>query len=132
MAGRAVRGLIAGASLAVALGAAADAPSPRTVNDAVFTKDQAREGKRLYRQHCQMCHDRRYFEPVLRSWDGRTLGMLFETMSSTMPQTNPGMLPRENYVDILAYILDENDYPDGESELDYRGGELDGIVIAQP
>jgi len=132
MAGRAVRGLIAGASLAVALGAAADAPSQRTVNDAVFTKDQAREGKRLYRQHCQMCHDRRYFEPVLRSWDGRTLGMLFETMSSTMPQTNPGMLPRENYVDILAYILEENDYPDGESELDYRGGELDGIVIAQP
>jgi hypothetical protein len=79
-----------------------------------------------------MCHDRRYFEPVLRSWDGRTLGMLFETMSSTMPQTNPGMLPRSTYVDILAYILDENDYPDGESELDYRGGELDGIVIAQP
>lgn len=132
MAGRAVRGLIAGASLVVALGAAADAPSQRTVNDAVFTKDQARKGKRLYRQHCQMCHDRRYFEPVLRSWDGRTLGMLFETMSSTMPQTNPGMLPRSTYVDILAYILDENDYPDGESELDYRGGELDGIVIAQP
>ncbi|MEE4360614.1 MAG: c-type cytochrome [Pseudomonadales bacterium] len=109
-----------------------EAAGARTVNDAVYTKSQARDGKRLFRDNCQMCHDRKYFGPVLRAWDGRTVGMLFQTMSSTMPMDNPGALMREDYVNILAYILDENGYPDGEAELDFRGGVLDGIVIAQP
>jgi hypothetical protein len=47
-----------------------------------------------------------------------------------MPETNPGALPRKDYVDILAYILSLSRYPAGDAELDYKDGVLDEIVIS--
>ena len=34
-----------------------------------------------------------------------------------MPYDNPGGLPEQTYVDIIAYVLNMNDFPAGESEL---------------
>jgi hypothetical protein len=50
-------------------------------------------------------------------------------MSASMPQSNPGSLPRNEYVDILAYILSLNRYPAGDNELTYEDGTLDEIAI---
>lgn len=105
---------------------------PRTINDQVYTEAQAEVGKELYEEHCIACHDTRYFRPVLKAWNGQSLGLLFEMMSGSMPQSNPGALPRQDYVDILAYILSLNRYPAGGTALDYRNGELDKILIAEP
>ena len=113
--------------LVAAAGAAAD---PRTINDSVYTDDQAEAGEKLYAQHCLTCHDKKYFRPVLKAWEGQPLGLLYTVMSASMPESNPGALPRKDYVDILAYILSLNRYPAGESELDYTDGVLDGIVIS--
>jgi len=113
--------------LVAAAGAAAD---PRTINDSVYTDDQAEAGEKLYAQHCLTCHDKKYFRPVLKAWEGQPLGLLYTVMSASMPESNPGALPRKDYVDILAYILSLNRYPAGESELDYKDGVLDGIVIS--
>jgi cytochrome c len=103
---------------------------PRTVNDGVYTREQAKVGEQLYAAQCIACHDKKYFRPVFKTWDGRTLGLLFTVMSTSMPESNPGALPRKEYVDILAYILKLNRYKDGESELDYQNGALDEITIA--
>lgn len=102
---------------------------PRTTNDAVYTAEQAATGERLYRQHCLQCHDRRYFRPVLARWEGQPLALLYSVMSASMPESNPGALPRKDYVDILAYILSLSRYPSGAEPLDFRGGALDAIVI---
>ena len=100
-----------------------------SINDGVYSKAQAKIGAKLYKINCLMCHDKKYFRPVLETWSGRTLGMLYETMSTTMPETNPAGLRQQNYVDILAYILSLSKYPVGESALEYKSNALDNITI---
>lgn len=102
---------------------------PLSTNSGVYTKEQAKKGAKLYKTNCLICHDKKYFKPVLKTWEGRTLEMLYETMSTTMPETNPAGLPRQDYVDILAYILSLSKYPVGESKLDYRNKALVSIKI---
>jgi len=113
-----------GLCLAVAASAA-----PQTINDNVYTKDQAKIGKQLYQDNCIACHDKKYFRPVLRAWDGQPLSVLFAVMSASMPESNPGSLPEKDYVDILAYILSLSRYPAGDTRLDHTKNALDEITI---
>jgi len=103
---------------------------PRTVNDAVYTKAQAKVGEQLYKEHCLLCHDKKYFRPVLKRWDSQPLGILFTVMSTSMPESNPGFLNEKEYVDILAYILSLSRYAPGDTELDYENGALNDLVVA--
>lgn len=114
--------------LTAALSTAAFA-DPRTIADGVYTEEQAESGEQLYATHCLTCHDKRYFRPVLKRWQGQPLGMLYLIMSASMPESNPASLREEEYVDILAYVLSLSRYPAGESELDYRDGALDAITV---
>ncbi|MFQ6004834.1 MAG: c-type cytochrome [Woeseia sp.] len=107
------------------------AAEPRTINDAVYSKAQAEIGERLYKEYCLACHDRKYFRPVLKAWDGQPLELFFMAMSSSMPQGNPGSLRDKEYIDILAYILSLSRYRAGDAELDYRDGGLNEILIAK-
>ncbi len=103
---------------------------PRTINDAIYSKAQAEIGAQLYKEHCLICHDKKYFRPVLKAWDGRSLEVFFTVMSASMPESNPGALLEKEYVDILAYILSLGRYPAGDTELDYKDGALNEITIA--
>ena len=114
--------------LAIAGSAAAE---QRTTNDAVYSKEQAKIGEQLYKDHCLMCHDKKYFRPVFKAWDGQSLGIMFTVMSASMPESNPGALPLQNYVDILAYILSLNRYKSGDTALSNENGALNEITIAQ-
>jgi cytochrome c len=114
-------------SLLVCMATSADS---RTVNDAVYSKAQAKVGEKLYAAHCLLCHDKKYFRPVLKRWEGQTLSILFTVMSTSMPESNPGFLREKEYVDILAYILSLSRYAPGDTELDYQDGALDKIAVA--
>jgi mono/diheme cytochrome c family protein len=103
---------------------------PRTVNDAVYSKAQAKIGEKLYADNCLLCHDKKYFRPVLKRWEGQSLSVLFTVMSTTMPESNPGFLTEKEYVDILAYILSLSRYAPGETELDHQNGALDEVMVA--
>ena len=102
----------------------------RTLNDAVYSKAQAKVGEKLYADHCLLCHDKKYFRPVLKRWEGQSLSILFTVMSTSMPESNPGFLREKEYVDILAYILSLSRYAPGDTELDYQNGALDEIAVA--
>lgn len=115
------------AGLLICAGVSAE---PRTVNDGVFTKEQAKVGEQLYAEHCMLCHDKKYFRPVLKRWDSQPLGIIFTVMSTSMPETNPGFLYEKEYVDILAYILSLSRYAPGDTELDYENGALNEITVA--
>ena len=60
--------VILGSGLSAVAGA-----DPRTVNDAIYSEDQADSGEQLYKDHCLTCHDKKYFRPVLKRWDGQQL-----------------------------------------------------------
>ncbi len=101
-----------------------------TTNDAIYSKQQAKAGEQLYKDNCLLCHDKKYFRPVFVAWQGKTLGTMYTVMNTSMPQTNPGVLPLKDYVDILAYILSLNRYPAGSRPLSNDNNELDSITIA--
>ena len=117
--------------LCMALGDTAGLAEPRTINDGVFTEDQVERGEELYKTHCLTCHDDRYFRPVLRRWEGQPLGVLYMVMITSMPESNPGALPLEEYADILAYILSLSRYDAGDSELPSTPEALNDITIAK-
>jgi cytochrome c len=119
-------GLMAVALLTICSVVSAD---PRTVNDGVFTKDQAKVGEALYKDQCLLCHDKKYFRPVLKRWEGQPINVLYTVMSTSMPESNPGFLSEKEYVDILAYILSLSRYAAGDSELDYKDGALNDLVV---
>lgn len=114
--------------ICIAIWANAGAES-RTVNDGVFTKDQAKIGEALYAEHCILCHDKKYFRPVLKRWEGLPINVLFTVMSTSMPESNPGFLSEKEYVDILAYVLSLSRYAPGDTELDYQNGALDDLIV---
>jgi len=111
------------------LAAAAASADPRTVNDGVYSKAQAKVGEQLYTDHCILCHDKKYFRPVLKRWEGEPINVLFTVMSTSMPESNPGFLTEKENVDILAYILSLSRYAAGDTELDYKDGALDELTV---
>ncbi len=121
-----MRMMIVWSALLVSSVATAD---PRTVNDGIYTKDQAKAGEQLYADQCLLCHDKKYFRPILKRWEGQSLSIMFTVMSTSMPESNPGFLSEKEYVDILAYILSLSRYAPGETELNYENGALDEVVV---
>ena len=111
------------------LAGAAAVAEPRTVNDQVYSKAQAKIGEKLYADHCLLCHDKKYFRPVLKRWEGQPINVLFTVMSTSMPESNPGFLTEKEYIDILAYILSLSRYAAGDTELSYKDGTLNELTV---
>jgi mono/diheme cytochrome c family protein len=117
--------LLLGALVAVA--DAQDAPGP-SVASGVFTAAQAKRGDAAYQASCSACHgsdlhatDAEAVDltgPAFRArWNGKTLEERFETIRDTMPLGNPRTLGDQTYMDILAFVLQFNDFPAGNQEL---------------
>ena len=51
----------------------------------------------------------------LDHFDGSTVGDLFDRIVRTMPKNMPGSLSLDGYAAILAYILQVNGFPAGQS-----------------
>jgi cytochrome c len=120
-------GLVAVALVAVVATPQAQNGGARSVWAGVYTMEQAARGEPLYAQSCALCHgpalEGGEMAPPLSggsfnaNWNGLTLGDLLERIRISMPQDNPGSLPRQAYVDILAFMLRSGGFPEGKSEL---------------
>jgi len=90
-----------------------------SVFEGVFTSAQAARGREQFQQTCTACHTiaehtgRKFWT----KWAGTTLNELFELMSNTMPESEPGSLKPEQYASIVAFFLKESGYPEGQREL---------------
>ena len=79
---------------------------------------------------CAACHPLDWYKgEAMKSWEGATLMGLYDSMASTMPQSNPGSLKRSEYVSLLAYILSLNDLPTGTEEIAESPESLSKIII---
>lgn len=103
----------------------------KTIKDGVFTQAQVDSGKVVYDASCKNCHNMRFYRDALKSWSNQPLLYLWENIMGTMPADNPGSLMLEEYTDVIAYILSENDFPAGEHTLDPDNG-MDEISILAP
>src|SRR5215471_12567543 len=99
--------------------------SANNVWDGVYNSTQAQRGQIAYTQYCVTCHkaDLMGIEGAMKGesfMDRRredTLETLFLDMKATMPRGNPGGLPDQTYVDIISYVLKNNEMPEGSLEL---------------
>ena len=121
--------------LAMLLPAAAQPAA--SVWDGIYTEAQAARGAGDFATACASCHGASLpgtgEAPALQGpqfvsdFDGETVGDLFDRIRTSMPQDRPASLPREQYADILAFILKANAFPAGAKELDRRSEYLKAI-----
>jgi mono/diheme cytochrome c family protein len=110
----------------------------RSVWDGVYTKQQANRGQATYQEVCLKCHGENLSggeapalagEEFRRKWNGKTAGDLFGLIQKTMPSDDPGNLSSREYSDLVAYVLNVNEFPAGQKELDRDVAALKEILI---
>lgn len=86
---------------------------------AFFSVEQVERGRDVFVSVCSDCH---YVSEVSDrtfrfSWRRRTVGDLFEVVSETMPDDDPGALEAGQYADVVAYILSLNGFEPGADDM---------------
>ena len=126
-----LRAAVSGGLLIGLLISQAGIAQEKTVKDGVFTEAQVTSGQIVYDSQCKTCHNMQFYRDTLRSWNNQPLLYLWESIMGTMPADNPGSLMFEEYTDVIAYILSENGFPTGDTELDPDNG-MEQINILTP
>ncbi len=119
----------------VVLGSAIGAAQPsKSVNDGVFTAEQAARGEQIFKGKCGSCHYPGRFtgEDLFKPWAGKPLAELFSVMRESMPEDNPGTLPAQEYGDVVAYFLQLNKFPTGADELMGTDEAMAAILFERP
>jgi hypothetical protein len=128
-----VRALVLGC-LAIGAGMAASSftagAAGRTVWEGVYSPAQAERGKGIYAQQCSGCHgdfldgDGASGRVVALSggtfadnWESASLYDLFIKIGRTMPRGSPGMLSSRETLDLMAFLLQYNEFPAGTGDL---------------
>jgi mono/diheme cytochrome c family protein len=111
----------------------------QSVWDGVYTTEQAQRGATFYQESCAECHGSELAGGELApsmvggefvwNWNGLSVGDLFERLRVSMPQGEPSSVSRQEKADILAFLLEANEFPAGDTELANRTGMLAGITF---
>lgn len=97
----------------------------QSVWDGVYTEEQASRGQTLFQQSCARCHGANLagtFETpplvgrFIPYWEGTTLDVLFDYVSTAMPLDRPGSLGPTANAAIVAFLLKANGFPAGTKE----------------
>lgn len=111
--------------------------APRSVWDGVYSAGQATRGKAAYQQNCAGCHGdnldgdghserAQLFDGAIpplsgdgfkANWNGHPLSDLFDKVQKQMPRDNPGTVSAKDCTDIVAYMLQFNQFPAGKNDL---------------
>ncbi len=113
----------------------------KTAKDGVYTVAQAQRGEAIYHDQCSGCHGpdlggldeapRLAGADRVRAWDTTTLAYLVNLIQTSMPARAPGSLNRKQVTDIVAFLLQTNKFPAGETELADDPSTLSQITIAK-
>jgi cytochrome c len=129
-------------SLGVLLGAQGSAQ--KSVWTGVYSPKQAASGKALYLTHCASCHGEELEgkfisdssvppplrgERFLANWTDVSVHDLLDRIRTTMPTDRPGSLKDQEYLDIVAFLLERNAFPAGSDPLPANAGGLKAIVM---
>lgn len=128
-------------SLGGAIRSVRAADTQKTTMDGVYTAEQAARGKAQYTQTCANCHMDDLSgsgqalplagDAFTETWEGQTVGDLFDLIHNTMPQDKPGTLSSDTVADVISYLLQYNKYPVGKDELKGDPAMLKAIIITK-
>src|SRR5687768_4018792 len=121
---------------------AAVAAQGKTVNDGIYSEAQAKRGDALYKENCATCHGDNLEgsgpmpalagKDFLASWQGKTVGDLYDKTFTTMPATAPGSLTPAQATDIVAYMLAAGRFKAGTADLEPKAEAMQQIKIEMP
>lgn len=99
-----------------------------SVLDGVYSNTQAQRGARHYSDICAHCHeggepdaDPLFGADFIDDFRDAPLDFLYGFISTNMPGDDAGNLPEATYVETIAFLLKENGYPAGTSNLTAAG-----------
>jgi len=120
--------------LALLCAASLSAQEKKSVKAGVYTAAQADRGVTLFRSKCASCHAPNRFTDDLfyMSFAGKPLWEMFDVISDSMPEDNPGSLKKEEYADVIAYLLKLNNFPAGDTDLPIDKDALSLIMMEKP
>ena len=95
-----------------------------TVKAGIYAKEQADRGKATYDKICVACHT---FKPsekskdnpdlggeaFLTKWDNKSVHQLATVIYTTMPNDGSAVISEAETADVVAYILQQNNFPAG-------------------
>ena len=93
--------------------------APPAANAVTFTEEQAARGAEVFSGVCVECHARKDFSDVefKGKWRGQSAFAFFDRIRTTMPESGPGTLARQQYLDLVAYVAKLNGLAAGAVEL---------------
>jgi len=113
--------------------------APRTVADGVYSDAQAQRGATLYADRCSACHadDLSGIDQApplagadfITNWNDQSVNDLFERIRVSMPADSPGSLSRPQVADAVAFLLQKNSFPAGQTDLASTEDTLKAIKI---
>jgi len=131
--------LVAAALVAATATSALRAQTTRSVNDGVFTPEQAKRGEETFTKECSSCHGNDLsgdgFAPALSgsdfmsNWNELSVGDLFDRIRISMPPNGPNNVTPAQKADIVSHILNFNKFPSGKTELEPKSEVLKQIKI---
>jgi mono/diheme cytochrome c family protein len=109
---------------------------------ALYSAAQANAGGQIFAQQCATCHGANMegvAGPALRGTPFHQLAQaqalnaqsLLTVVSQTMPQDNPATLAPAQYAALVAYILQQNGYPAGSTDLSADTPQLKDLNLGQ-
>ncbi len=105
---------------------------------ALYTAAQAAAGHAKYIADCQICHGNKLQGRVGPALTGPnfaseksafTVSDVFAIVSQNMPASQPGTLPHDDYVAIMAFLLQQNGYPAGQSPLAFDSARASKVAL---
>jgi len=112
--------------------------SATTAPPALYTEAQAAAGKQKFADNCEQCHGTNLeglAGPALKGKNfasvksAFTVGDVFTIVSQNMPATQPGSLEHDDYVQIMAFLLQQNGYPAGKTALAFDSAQKSGVPL---
>lgn len=105
--------------LPVGAGRVVSAQVPSPASPVTFTEEQAARGEQLFVRVCVECHSRKEMTNAdfRLKWNGRSAFDLFDRIRISMPESDPGSLPRSQYLDVTAFLAKINGLPAGSVDL---------------
>ena len=86
---------------------------------ASFLASQATRGQKVYEETCGTCHGPGQLvgQGFVESWNDRRVYDLYAVVRGTMPLDKPGGMKEQEYLDVIAYLLQANHAPAGSDSL---------------
>jgi mono/diheme cytochrome c family protein len=104
----------------------------------VYTAEQAERGRVVVERHCAECHHDDLSggegpaligQSFMVKWETQSVERLFHKIRDTMPEVGSTDVTEAQKLDTVAYILQQNGYPAGTTELTDAKGTLAALRI---